>query len=202
VATEFRQQFHKDVVVDMFCYRRFGHNEADEPAFTQPLMYRQIKAHPSTLRDSTAAPSSTEGVVSAERSRGDEAGIREAPRSEASKAGAASFKPNRGRLARRRWAGMSPPKATRASRRHRLSRSTVLAAHGRGPDNRSPRPSTPTRPSSACCSRRPQMLETGEGIDWATAERLAFGTLLDEGFHVRLAGQDACAAPSPSAMQP
>jgi 2-oxoglutarate dehydrogenase E1 component len=48
-ATEYRQLFHKDVVVDMFCYRRFGHNEGDEPSFTQPLMYRAIKDHPSTL---------------------------------------------------------------------------------------------------------------------------------------------------------
>src|SRR5215510_10017467 len=49
IATEFRQLFHKDVVIDMFCYRRFGHNETDEPAFTQPLMYRRIRSHQTTL---------------------------------------------------------------------------------------------------------------------------------------------------------
>jgi 2-oxoglutarate dehydrogenase complex dehydrogenase (E1) component-like enzyme len=49
VATEFRQKFQKPVVIDMFCYRRHGHNEGDEPAFTQPLMYKAIAAHPSTL---------------------------------------------------------------------------------------------------------------------------------------------------------
>ena len=49
VATEFRQKFHKPVVIDMFCYRRFGHNEGDEPAFTQPLMYKKIRSHKSTL---------------------------------------------------------------------------------------------------------------------------------------------------------
>src|SRR5688572_7404053 len=49
VAVEFRQKFHKPVVIDMFCYRRFGHNEGDEPAFTQPLMYREIGKHPTTL---------------------------------------------------------------------------------------------------------------------------------------------------------
>src|SRR4029077_16629465 len=50
VATEYRQKFHKPVVIDMFCYRRFGHNEGDEPAFTQPIMYRLIRSHPTTLK--------------------------------------------------------------------------------------------------------------------------------------------------------
>jgi 2-oxoglutarate dehydrogenase E1 component len=50
VATEFRQKFHKDVVLDIFCYRRFGHNEGDEPMFTNPAMYKQIKGHKTTLQ--------------------------------------------------------------------------------------------------------------------------------------------------------
>ena len=62
VATEFRQKFQQPVVIDMFCYRRFGHNEGDEPAFTQPLMYKAIRAHPSTL-EIYAKKLIAEGVV-------------------------------------------------------------------------------------------------------------------------------------------
>src|SRR5215217_6765566 len=64
VATEYRQQFHKPVIVDMFCYRRFGHNEGDEPAFTQPLMYQKIRAHPTTL-EIYAKKLEGEGVITA-----------------------------------------------------------------------------------------------------------------------------------------
>ncbi len=66
VATEFRQKFLKPVVIDMFCYRRFGHNEGDEPAFTQPVMYDHIKKHRSVV-NVYAERLVDEGIVSSEQ---------------------------------------------------------------------------------------------------------------------------------------
>ena len=77
IAAEFRQLFHKDVVIDMFCYRRFGHNETDEPAFTQPLMYRAIKNHPTTL-ELYAAQLVSEGVDHRGRHEGDDRRLQQA----------------------------------------------------------------------------------------------------------------------------
>ena len=98
VATEFRQRFHKPVVIDMFCYRRFGHNEGDEPAFTQPLMYKTIKGHPSTL-DLYAGKLLAEGVVA----EGEVDGMRAEWRARAGDGirGRPSLQAEQGRLARR-----------------------------------------------------------------------------------------------------
>ncbi len=98
IATEFRQLFHKDVVVDMFCYRRFGHNEGDEPAFTQPLMYRAIRSHPTTL-DIYSKQLIDEGVVTKAEVDGDDRGVREA--AGRGVRGRARASPEQGRLAGR-----------------------------------------------------------------------------------------------------
>ena len=98
VATEYRQKFHKPVVVDMFCYRRFGHNEGDEPAFTQPLMYRKIRSHPDDARD-LREEAGRRGRRHRGRGRGDEGGVaRQARRGVRRRAG---LQAEQGRLARR-----------------------------------------------------------------------------------------------------
>ena len=190
VATEYRQKFHKPVVIDMFCYRRFGHNEGDEPAFTQPLMYRNIRSHPTTLQI-YAKKLIGEGVVTqgeVDKMRGDWRHRLEAE----FEAGQATIA-EQGRLARRPLG--------RASRRRRTSPTTTGAARP---------PSTPTGSSSSPSASRalPEgfsvhktiqrfldnrraAIASGDGIDWATGEALAFGSLLDEGFPVRLSGQDS-----------
>jgi 2-oxoglutarate dehydrogenase E1 component len=109
VATEFRQKFQKPVVIDMFCYRRYGHNEGDEPSFTQPLMYKAIRSHPTTLeiyRKKLVA----EGVVTEAKSR--RCGrLARAPRRRAG--GGQSYKANKADWLDGRWAGMkAPPTST------------------------------------------------------------------------------------------
>ncbi|MFN9358718.1 MAG: thiamine pyrophosphate-dependent enzyme, partial [Alphaproteobacteria bacterium] len=186
VATEFRQRFHKDVVVDIFCYRRFGHNETDEPAFTQPLMYRQIKSHPSTL-SLYSRRLVEEGSVSADEYEA----MKQAFEKRLNEAfeGASSFKPNRADWLDGAWAGMSPAEGDE----RRGNTAVPVDTLKRVGTALTTVPSTfnAHKTVQRLLQQKAQMLETGEGIDWATAEALAFGTLLDEGYHVRLEGQDA-----------
>lgn len=186
VATEFRQRFHKDVVVDIFCYRRFGHNETDEPAFTQPLMYRQIKGHPSTL-SLYSKRLVDEGSISADEYEG----MKQAFDKRLNEAfeGASSFKPNRADWLDGAWAGMSPAEGD--ERRGNTAVPVDKLRRVGAALTSVPATFNAHKTVQRLLQQKAQMLETGEGIDWATAEALAFGTLLDEGYHVRLEGQDA-----------
>ena len=118
VATEFRQKFQKPVVIDMFCYRRHGHNEGDEPAFTQPLMYKAIAKHPTTL-EIYAKKLVGEGVVTERRSREDEGRLAQPPRRRAR--GRAELPRQQGRLARRPLGRLQDRRRQRRSapRQHR-----------------------------------------------------------------------------------
>ncbi|MFC3228278.1 2-oxoglutarate dehydrogenase E1 component [Marinibaculum pumilum] len=186
IATEFRQQFKKDVVVDMFCYRRHGHNEADEPAFTQPIMYRRIAQHPTT-RQIYAQRLIGEGVVTendAETMLSDFHGLLDQEFEAAS-----SYKPNKADWLEGRWSGLA-----QASGEDRRGETCVdidlLEEVGRKlvtvPDDFSLH-----RTLKRILDNKRKALESGEGLDWATAEALAFGTLCIDGFPVRLSGQDS-----------
>ena len=185
IATEFRQLFHKDVVIDMFCYRRFGHNEADEPSFTQPLMYRAIRDHPTTL-ELYAAKLVAEGTATEDDVR---TMIAEFNKRLDEEFGASKgHLPNRADWLDGRWSGFAvAPKGDR--RGQTAAPAETLQQVGRALTT-IPGDFNAHRTIVRQLQAKAQMLETGNGIDWATAEALAFGTLLDEGLPVRLSGQD------------
>ena len=186
IATEFRQLFHKDVVIDMFCYRRFGHNETDEPSFTQPLMYRAVKDHPTTLA-LYAARLVAEGTVSQVDVQAMLKGFN--ARLDAEFEAAKTHRPDRADWLDGRWTGFAT--APEGDRRGETSVSTDrLRAVGRALTT-VPKDFHLHRTIARQLDAKARTLESGEGIDWATAEALAFGTLLDEGYPVRLSGQDS-----------
>ncbi len=185
IATEFRQLFRKPVVIDMFCYRRFGHNEGDEPAFTQPLMYKKIKEHPSVC-DIYSKQLIDEGLVT--QSDVDElrAEFRRILDEEFN--AAESYKPNKADWLDGAWSSMGF--AEEGARRGKTGvKMETLRALGRK-IAKFPSSLKVHRTIQRLMKSRQNMIEEGKGIDWAMGEALAFGTLLNEGFPVRLSGQD------------
>ena len=185
IATEFRQQFKGDVVIDLYCYRRFGHNEGDEPAFTQPLMYKKIKDKPTT-RELYAAQLEREGVATANDSKAmvDEFNKYLEDAFEATK----SYKPNKADYLEGRWSGMKV-----AYGDDRRGDTAVPMARLKEVGNAiASIPSTfAANPKiTRLFEAKKKMFDTGADIDWATGEALAFGTLLRDGYAVRLSGQD------------
>jgi 2-oxoglutarate dehydrogenase E1 component len=187
IATEFRQTFLKDVVIDMFCYRRFGHNEGDEPAFTQPLMYRAISKHPTTRRiyaDRLVA----QGVLA--QADGDAMKTQREQQLEADFEAANSYKPNKADWLEGAWSGLDRVRGYDARRGKTAVPLKALRAVGKAL-TAVPEGFNANRKILRQLDAKRKMFETGEGIDWATAEALAFGTLLTDGHPVRLSGQDS-----------
>ena len=186
VATEFRQQFAKPVVIDMFCYRRHGHNEGDEPAFTQPTMYKKIKAHASVV-EKYAQRLQAENLLSAEEAAAARADYR-ALLDKAFEA-ANSYKPNKADWLDGKWAGLERKSLEFVRGETGVDRD-VLKEIGRGL-TRVPEGFNLHRALTRQLKAKDAMFESGEGFDWATAEALAFGSLVLEGHPVRLSGQDS-----------
>ncbi|MXU64516.1 2-oxoglutarate dehydrogenase E1 component [Oceanomicrobium pacificus] len=185
VATEFRQKFHKDVVIDIFCYRRFGHNEGDEPMFTQPAMYTAIKRHKTTLQLYTERLVK-DGLIP-EGEIEDMKAAFQAHLNEEFEAGKV-YKPNKADWLDGRWSGLSK-EGEKYQRGKTAVKKTQLRKVGDAltavPDGFNAH-----KTILRILEQKREMIESGEGIDWATAEALAFGTLLLEGYPVRLSGQD------------
>ena len=186
IAMDFRQRFGKPVVIDMFCYRRHGHNEADEPAFTQPLMYARIAEHP-RVTEIYGTKLVEEGLITATEVERMHADFRALLEEEF--AASDSYRPNRADWLDGKWSGIGH--AEEGARRGVTGVDVErLKEIGRKLTN-FPRSFTPHKTIARIMAGRRKMIEDGAGIDWATAELLAFGTLVTEGFRVRLSGQDS-----------
>ncbi|WP_447760387.1 2-oxoglutarate dehydrogenase E1 component [Sphingopyxis panaciterrae] len=192
LAIDFRQQFKRDVVIDMWCYRRFGHNEGDEPSFTQPLMYASIRQHP-PVSQLCATKLEAEGVIDAGWADTHRAEF--VARLEGDFEAAKSYKPNKADWFAGRWSGLHAPADSENSRRNIATgvSDKLFDSIGR---------TLTTIPGDLEVHKTLRRVIDARGamfadksdtevFDWSTAEQLAFGTLLSEGYQVRLSGQDS-----------
>ena len=188
VATEFRQKFQKPVVIDMWCYRRFGHNEGDEPSFTQPLMYKKVRAHPTTL-EIYSKKLVEENIVTQEEA--DKALADWRKRLEEEYEAGQSYKPNKADWLDGRWSGLRPANEAEEARRGQTGVDFDRLKEIGLRLNEVPGDFNLHKTIRRFLDNRRKAIETGEGIDWALGEALAFGSLVDEGHRVRLSGQDS-----------
>ena len=186
VATEYRQKFGKDVVIDMFCYRRFGHNEGDDPTMTQPLMYAKIKSHPST-RELYSQRLVSEGVITqaeVDRLVGEFESFLDTE-FEAGK----TYQANKADWLDGKWSNiaLAEGEERRGTTSVPIQRLREIGAKITSVPERINAHKTVRR----VIDNRHEAIAKGEGLDWGTAEHLAFASLLDEGYPVRLSGQDS-----------
>ena len=185
IAIEFRQKFNKDVVIDVICYRRFGHNEGDEPSFTQPLMYEKIKSHPSTLKvygkklidEKIISEQEFNAQIKDFKNLLDEqykSAKNYQPKLKWFEGTWSRYKPEKGKD-RRGNSGVNSEKLRIISEKI----------------NKIPAEINIHKTIKKILELRRQSVESGQGIDWSSAESLAFGSLLEEGYPVRLVGQDS-----------
>ncbi len=186
VATEFRQRFHKDVVIDMFCYRRFGHNEGDEPMFTNPVMYNRIKEHRTTLdlyskrlvRDGLMPEVEIEDMKAAFQTHLNE-----------EFENGRSYRPNKADWLDGQWSHLD--RESEEYQRGKTAITTKTMDEIGTALTRVPEGYPLHRTVGRLIETKRRMFESQKGFDWSTAEALAFGSLLVEGYPVRLSGQDS-----------
>ena len=192
VATEFRQKFHKDVVIDVFCYRRFGHNEGDEPMFTQPKMYAKIKKHKTTLQK-YSEKLSKEGLVPEGEIEDLKISFQKflSKEFEVSK----SYKPNKADWLDGKWSGLGKYTKEAVIKDGQYQRGKTSISIEKFNEvgqalTKIPNHINAHKTVKRMLDNKQKQLSLGKNIDWATAEALAFGSLLTEGYPVRLSGQD------------
>jgi len=185
IAMDFRQKFNRDVVIDMICYRRFGHNEGDEPSFTQPMTYRKIKQHPTTLRV-YAEKLIKEGTITSEEFNIKKNEFQNLLNEQLKNA--KEYKPKM-EWYEGVWSRFKPEKGKDKRGNTGISLTKIKAIGDKLtyiPKNFNAHPTI-----IRILEKKRKMFSTGKGFDWATAEQLAFATLLEEGYPVRLSGQDS-----------
>jgi len=187
MAAEFRMEFGCDVVLDIVCYRRHGHNESDEPAFTQPIMYKAIRER-KTTRALYAEACAANGSVPAETSQ---AMLDEFYATlDAAYQAAQGFKPNKADWLEGHWAGFKQADQFEEWEERTTAASTEALKEVGAALARQPADFDLNSKIARQLESKQAMMDSGEGIDWATGEALAFGTLLLEGHRVRLSGED------------
>jgi 2-oxoglutarate dehydrogenase E1 component len=185
LAVEWRQTFGEDCIVDMICYRRLGHNEVDQPLFTQPVLYRKIASHPDTMAIYEKRLLK-EGVATAGELNDIKAAVLKSYEDDF--AAAKTWVSSATDWLSSRWAGFKSP---RQQSRIRQTGVDIQKIREIGGKMTTIPPAYALHPQLAkIMAGRREAVEEGHSIDWATAEALAFGTLLLEGNHVRLTGQD------------
>jgi len=189
MAIDYRQRFGRDIVIDMWCYRRFGHNEGDEPGFTQPLMYSVIRKHPPVSKlyaDRLVAS----GVIDKDWLGENEMMFNQVLEQEFE--AAKSYKSNHADWFGGRWSGLNKPVDPESARRNVATgiEQKLFDSLGRTlttvPDGL-----TVHKTLQRVLDAKGEMFKSAQGFDWATAEALAFGSLVSEGYAVRLSGQDS-----------
>mgnify|MGYP001453850744 FL=1 len=185
IATEFRLKFNRDVVIDLVCYRRFGHNEGDEPSFTQPLMYKKIRSHPSTT-NIYGKKLINENIIIEEDLNLKIKKFKDLLDQQFKTA--KDYKPKI-EWFEGTWSRYKPEKGK--DKRGATGVDSNILLNISNKINEVPSDSNIHKTIKKILETRKKSIEQGSGIDWATAEALAFGSLLEEGYPVRLVGQDS-----------
>ncbi len=185
IATEFRLKFNRDVVLDLVCYRRFGHNEGDEPSFTQPLMYKKIRSHPSAAKiygsklidEDLISENDLNNQIKKFKTLLDDQ-FKTAkdykPKIEWFEGAWSSYKPKKGKD-KKGITGADPDLLRNISNKINIIPNEINVH----------------KTINKIFQNRKKTIDQGSNIDWSSAEALAFGSLLDEGFPVRFVGQDS-----------
>jgi 2-oxoglutarate dehydrogenase E1 component len=185
IATEFRLKFNRDVVVDLICYRRFGHNEGDEPSFTQPLMYEKIRSHPTTLK--LYGQKLTQEQIFTEEGVNQKIKTFKDLLDDQFKT-AKDYKPKI-EWFEGTWSRYKPEKGKDKRGVTGVDKEIIKSISDR--INVIPSEINPHKTVAKVFDLRKKSIDSEKNIDWATAESLAFATILNEGYPVRLVGQDS-----------